>query len=73
MGITYQRSECLSNISFHLVIKKCVAAILRLCYVFPTTKGNVQMSFELLLVLVFAADVLALWAIAAIAILAITQ
>ena len=31
------------------------------------------MSFELLLVLVFAADVLALWAIAAIAILAITR
>lgn len=31
------------------------------------------MSFELLLVLVFAADVIALWAIAAIAILAITQ
>lgn len=30
-------------------------------------------SFELLLVLVFAADVLALWAIAAIAIIAITQ
>ena len=31
------------------------------------------MSFELLLILVFAADVIALWAIAAIAILAITQ
>ena len=31
------------------------------------------MSFELLLVLVFAADVIALWAIAAIAILAITR
>jgi hypothetical protein len=31
------------------------------------------MTYELLLVLVFAADVLALWAIAAIAILAITR
>ena len=30
-------------------------------------------SFELLLIVVFAADVLALWAIAAIAVIAITQ
>jgi hypothetical protein len=53
--------------------KNYVAAIPRLCYVFPIAKGNVQMSYELLFVLVFAADVLALWAIAAIAILSITQ
>lgn len=31
------------------------------------------MSFELMLILVFAADVIALWAIAAIAILGITE